>query len=150
MPLGALNFEEPWGFNSNPGEAVEITNQVKINYLQRYSTLTLETKRALAEVDYWMELHSKAASFLTDAVMKKIRNVVSDLYQRAIYLQSVCNALQGSISAVEDERYQQLLKYRYIGGLTFEQIAEKMFYCPRYILRLHKKALEGITLLDAK
>lgn len=48
------------------------------------------------------------------------------------------------INAVEDSRYRTLLKYKYMNGYTFENIACKLYYSERWVRRLHNEALEEI------
>lgn len=49
---------------------------------------------------------------------------------------------QLDIEKVEDYRLRTLLKYRYLEQMTFEEIAEVMHYSWRWIMKLHKLALE--------
>ena len=46
-----------------------------------------------------------------------------------------------AIRTVEDPTRRLLLEYRYIHGLTWEQVAERMGYDLRWVHRLHGKAL---------
>lgn len=48
------------------------------------------------------------------------------------------------IGRLDDPRLRTLLTARYISCLTFEQIASEMHYSGRWVLRLHRKALEKI------
>lgn len=45
------------------------------------------------------------------------------------------------IEKIADNKLRELLIARYINCLTFEQIAVKMGCSPRWVMRLHKKAL---------
>lgn len=49
-----------------------------------------------------------------------------------------------AIEKVEEERFRQLLEYHYLEGWTWQQVACRMEYSPRYIYKLHKQALEAI------
>lgn len=49
------------------------------------------------------------------------------------------------IDAVDEERYRTLLEYRYRNYYTFEQIAVKMGYSWRQVMRLHKEALKVVV-----
>lgn len=53
--------------------------------------------------------------------------------------------LKKSIYEVKDEQLRLLLQYRYIEGLSFEEIAIRMNYGIRHIWRLHGKALWEIS-----
>lgn len=45
------------------------------------------------------------------------------------------------IDAVPDPRLQEVLRLRYIEGMTFQRIADSLGYCHYQIQRHHKKAL---------
>jgi DNA-directed RNA polymerase specialized sigma subunit len=47
------------------------------------------------------------------------------------------------IDEVKEQKYRDLLRYRYILGLTYDQIADRMNYSPRHIARMHDKAVEA-------
>lgn len=49
------------------------------------------------------------------------------------------------IEGMHDPRYVQLLTLRYIDGLRFEEIAVKMMYSWKHILRLHGEALDAFA-----
>ncbi len=45
------------------------------------------------------------------------------------------------LGEVRNSNYRLLLELRYLHGLTWEQIAERMRYSRRHIIRLHGSAL---------
>lgn len=47
-------------------------------------------------------------------------------------------------NSVTDDRLKLLLHYRYIDGLTWEQVADKLNLDYRWTLRLHQRALDAI------
>lgn len=47
------------------------------------------------------------------------------------------------IDEVKEQKYRDLLRYRYILGLTYDQIADRMSYSTRHIARMHDKAVEA-------
>ena len=49
-----------------------------------------------------------------------------------------------AIEKVAEERFRQLLEYHYLEGWTWQQVACRMEYSPRYIYKLHKQALDAI------
>lgn len=61
-------------------------------------------------------------------------------------LLSLRRAIDDAIRTVPDPESQLVLKYRYIDGLTMEEIASRMNYCERHISRLHESALRTICL----
>ena len=54
------------------------------------------------------------------------------------------------IDAVEDIRYRSLLIMRYINGLKFGDIADKMNYGTRWVLILHREALKEFDRLHSE
>ena len=49
------------------------------------------------------------------------------------------------IDSVGDPRYRELLRRRYLMGLTFSAIADEMHYSTQNIWWLHKKALDDVA-----
>jgi DNA-directed RNA polymerase specialized sigma subunit len=54
--------------------------------------------------------------------------------------------LESVMEQMEDSLLKNILALRYINGLTFEKIAERLFYSYRQIRNLHDKALELLPL----
>lgn len=54
------------------------------------------------------------------------------------------------IDEVEDMRYRSLLIMRYITGLKFSEISEKMNYGTRWVLILHREALKEFDRLHGE
>lgn len=52
------------------------------------------------------------------------------------------NEIITKIDSLEDERYVEILYYRYIDGLLFSEIALKMNYTKDHVWRLHRYALQ--------
>lgn len=53
------------------------------------------------------------------------------------------DAITAAIDGTEIEQpLRDILHYKYIVGLTIEEIAERMTYSPRHIVRLHTEAIE--------
>lgn len=55
--------------------------------------------------------------------------------------------IDAAIDTVQDATLRTLLRYRYICGLTWEEIAVKMHYSYMHICRLHGKALMQVKML---
>ena len=54
--------------------------------------------------------------------------------------------VMGMIDAVEDSRYREVLDCYYLKGMTWEEVADAMGYSLRQVFRLHRAALEEVTL----
>lgn len=77
---------------------------------------------------------TEAVDALTDAEGAYLKEIA------ALYgLQKEIRAL---IEGVEPAHYRELLQYRYIFCLGWDEIAEKMHYDKRYLFKLHDRALK--------
>jgi DNA-directed RNA polymerase specialized sigma subunit len=53
-----------------------------------------------------------------------------------------------AIDAVEEARLREVLELYYIDGFTWEQVAQRMGLDPRWVFRLHGKALLRVKVPD--
>lgn len=58
--------------------------------------------------------------------------------------------IEAAIDRVSDDRYRDILRYRYINGWSWERIAREMHYELRWIYRLHGRALREIRVPDER
>ena len=68
----------------------------------------------------------------------------------AAYLEMLAdkrNEIESTINKIKSEKLRTLLRYRYIHGKTWEQIAVDMNYTYRRITQLHGKAISVIDAL---
>ena len=49
------------------------------------------------------------------------------------------------LESLDDIKLRQLMSYRYINGMRWEEIAVRMDFNYRWVLRLHRKALNQIS-----
>lgn len=75
------------------------------------------------------------------SIIDKIVDLQDEIYQDIVTLESVSHEIRQVIESVEDDRERQLLQYRYIDGLSWEQVAVTMGYGWRHVHKLHSKAL---------
>lgn len=68
------------------------------------------------------------------------QKVICYRYQKV----KICLELYDKIETLEDEQEKRLIKYRYIRGYQWEDIAEKMGYSDRQIFNIHNKAIHNI------
>lgn len=130
-----------------------MTNQEKKDYLRQYRDAEREEKRLTGEIELW---RSRAESMTAgygpqtggggdgrklEQVAVRIADLTDDLIRQRSGLVQLRREIGAAIDAVPDARLRELLRLRYIDGLTFEQIAVRMNYGWRQILRLHGKAL---------
>lgn len=69
--------------------------------------------------------------------------------QMKVYLELQVK-ISKEIDAIEDMRYRSLLIMRYITGLKFGEISEKMNYGTRWVLILHREALKEFDRLHSE
>lgn len=79
---------------------------------------------------------------------EKYASALNDLKQKIIYYRyqkiKNCVNLYDKIEELENEQEKRLLKYRYLRGWRWEDIADKMGYSIRQVFNIHKKALKMI------
>ncbi len=49
--------------------------------------------------------------------------------------------LEDTIRSLSDPRMREVLSLRYLQGLPWEEIADRMYYSQRWVLKLHRAAL---------
>lgn len=136
-----------------------MTNQEKIQYLSRCKILDRQIERKSEELSRWRERATRITPTLSD--MPKSPFGGSDTIQTAIehiieleekinsdidQLTDTRREILEAIQTVKDEKLQLLLEYRYIDGMTWEQIAVRMEYSYMHICRLHGKALSNLKM----
>lgn len=133
-------------------------NEQKIRYLSRYRRLNQRIDRLLEEQGRWREKAMRITPVLSpvpggggsgspiERPMDKVLEIDAEINREIDALIDLRRDIQGAIEKVPDENLQLLLTYRYINGLSFEKIAEKMNYCERQIYRKHEEALSWISL----
>lgn len=57
--------------------------------------------------------------------------------------------IETAVDDIEDERLRDIIRYRYIDGLTWERIAVEMELTYQWVCKLHVDALKEICLLDS-
>lgn len=102
---------------------------------------------AIAEADE--EIHMIQKEVATHGYDEKYMAALNELKQKVICYRykkvKICLVLYDRIETLEDEQEKRLLKYRYIRGCRWEDIADKMGYTVRQIFNIHNKALGSIN-----
>lgn len=132
-------------------------NEQKIRYLSRYRRMNARIDRLLDEKRRWWELALKITPSLSQAPgggengsrverpMDKITEIEAQITREIEELCNVRQKIKEILAQLEDENLRLLMEYRYIDGLTWEQIAEKMDCSRQWATSLHGKALLQIT-----
>ena len=133
-------------------------NEQKIRYLSRYQRLNQRIDRLLEEQSRWREKAMRITPVLSpvpggggsgspiERPMDKVLEIDAEINREIDELQIVRQEIRAALNQLEDENLKLLMEYRYINGLTWEQIAVKMNYSYMQICRLHGKALRTIML----
>lgn len=133
-------------------------NEQKIRYLSRYRRLNERIDRLLEEQSRWREMALKITPVLSqtpgggesgspiERPMDKVLEIDEEIKREIDELQTVRQEIRAALNQLEDENLKLLMEYRYIDGLTWEQIAVKMNYCWRQVCRKHGQALTQIRM----
>ena len=133
-------------------------NQKKIEYLSRYRKLGKRIEQLSTERAMWLSRACKTTQTISD--MPKAKNgAQGDSSEVAQYveigeeitrelrdLHRLCREIRAVITTLEDDTLQTLMLYRYINGMTFEEIAVRMHYSWRQVYRKHGEALAKLKM----
>ena len=131
-------------------------NAEKIKYLSRYIALNRRIDRLLEEQSRWRERALKTTPTLSQAPggggsgspierpMDKVLEIDEEINREIDTLQTVRQEIRAALNQLEDENLKLLMEYRYIDGLTWEQIAVKMHYGFQWVCKLHGRALNRL------
>lgn len=131
----------------------------KKEFLQRYLANEKEIARLEEELESW---ESRAER--VNACLDSIRGTSGDdriqyavdmlcelraaLYDRLIDSTEIRLDIEKCLAQIDDSRLKLIMEYHYIDNLVWEQVAEKMELEYRWLMRLHNRALDSITIPD--
>lgn len=133
-------------------------NQKKIEYLSRYQKLGKRIEQLCAERAVWLSKACKITQAITDmpkakngkqgnsGELEKYVEIGEEITKELQKLHRMRREIRSIISTLEDDTLQTLMLYRYINGMTFEEIAVKMNFSWRWTITLHGRALEKLSL----
>lgn len=135
-----------------------MTNQEKKVYLKKYQEAERESSRLEEEIARWYSKAEKTTSVISQVpggggcdrlqgAVEEIDGLAIRLGEQRIKSVQTRQDVDRAIQSVTGERLQRLLRYRYIDGMTWEAIAEKMECSERWIYKLHRWALSAISSL---
>lgn len=132
-------------------------NEEKKKYLRGYRKHGRRIERISAELEEIKNMkvspsvktdgmpHGTDQTDLSDYVAK-LDDLEQELYEEGVEQVREYRDISWKIKQIEDEDERDVLFYRYIKGLEFWDISQKMGYCERHIHRLHGRALEHIKI----
>ena len=136
-----------------------MTSQNKKRWLIRYRDIDDEIDELLDERRRWMEVATKITATGGDGMPGggsergalenaaiKCADISAQIDSKISEMVMVRREIRKSISHVRDHRYRRLLRLHYISGMTFEEVADKMHYTVRWILKMHGQALAAVRI----
>ena len=135
-----------------------MTSQDKKAWLKRYTDLNKAINQKLGERDRYRSLAEKVTSAYSDMPKApghannredtyiKLAEVKNDIGKELHEYFTMRMEIEDAINTVEDITLQTLLRYRYIDGMRWKQIAVDMNYDYRYVLKLHGRALISVNI----
>ena len=132
--------------------------QEKKDYLKQYRQLDSEIRQLLLEKSEIFELGPKITPTYSavpkgtgsgdkiQSTIEKLEKQEDKINQKIEQRMKVKEEIETALNTVTDQRLKLLLRYRYINGCTWEDIAAKMCYSYMHVYRLHGKALNAMML----
>ena len=134
-----------------------MTNQEKKQWLKRYLPIVQEIDRLIDEKQLWAERATKISSSYSDmpkggqtnkiqsaaAERDRIDRQIDEEYRKAT---SIRDEITLAINTIDDHEQRVLLKYRYIDGVKWWQIGEKLHCDTMTIWRKHGNALTRLQI----
>lgn len=128
-------------------------------YLQRYREANREIDAKLIQAHALRDMATQTTSSLdgdhvqggdcdkVGRIVSKIVDIEHSVDESIDELQLIKAEVEGTIDAVDNPRLRNLLRYRYISGLTFEDISVRTDRCWRQTIRLHGYALQAVEIV---
>lgn len=135
-----------------------MTNQEKKAWLLQYRSLNRQIDRLEKEKNKWIERATKISapsdgmphgSGVSDTVgfaVSKAADLAAKIDREIDKLADLRREIEAAIRTVDDRVLYELLEYRYLDCMRWEEVAEAMSRDIRWIFRLHRKALSKLTI----
>lgn len=135
-----------------------MTNGEKKSILLEYRAIERRINRLIDEKAAWNAKATATTSSFSDmprsgggsdkiqTTVEKIIEIEEKLDHEIDALADLRNRIETAVERLEDGRLRDVMRYRYIDGMKWEQIAVEMHYSYMQVCRLHGKALLEIML----
>ena len=126
-------------------------------YLKQYPDIEKSIKQKQAEIRHYESVAVSIAQTCSGigsnpnggsdkvgqavALVVDLKNEIAAEVKRLVDKQ---REIESNIEKINDRRLEVVLKYKYINGATYEQIADQMGYSYKQIYRLHRYALKKL------
>lgn len=137
-----------------------LSPQEKKAYLMRYGDCAREIARLEEELAVWKSRAERITARYGPTAGRRggpdadrvqtgaceIAQLREELGLRLSGLAAVRREIERAIGSVGEDRLRLLLRYRYVDGLTLEQIAGEMHYSERQVANLFRQAIERVAI----
>ena len=91
----------------------------------------------------------RRCSSSVDEYVAKIVDLEHEIDRRIDEYVDLTREIEAAIDRIGDDRYRDILRYRYVNGWSWEKIAQEMHYDERWVRRLHGWALLRLEIPDS-
>lgn len=134
-----------------------MTKTEKKEILLRYTAIERRIKRLSDEKKRWEEkatsISPSYSAMPKSAGEDKVQSAVCRIIELEQQMDQEIDAqidlrgiIDAAISGLGDERLQDLMRYRYIDDMKWEEVSDKLCLDCRWVLRLHARALDRLTI----
>ena len=139
------------------GIAIDKINEQKKRWLYSYRAMEHKIQRILEELEQWKSKAQKVTRAfdgvpgggggdLLPQCVGKIMELEEELNAQIDRMVDKRREIEEAIARVPNPQQQEVLSLRYIDGLSWERIAERLFYSVQHIHKLHGRALQVIQI----
>ncbi len=131
----------------------------KMDILMKYRRTEKRIGRLMEEKTAWLERATSVNQIYRQApgmgsggpgkiqsAVEKIDEIEREITEEIDKLADMRQLVSRGIRKVGDDKQQDILGYRYLLGMTWPQVAEKMEMDERWVRRLHVRAVNQLTL----
>lgn len=135
-----------------------LTYEQKIEWLKSYRALDGKIESMTEQLQVWNARATKITATISQEpkaagsgdqlqrCIDQICELQTEIAQEMDKLRKRKQEIDTAIHGLNEKSYQDILWYRYIQGMTFEEIAIKMNYSWRQVCRKHKNAVEKLKM----
>lgn len=131
-------------------------NKEKCRYLNQYRIMHIEIDQITKELQRWQDLATRISPSYSDmphgggsdkvqTAAVEVAELTDKLNQKLHQAIMVQENIKKLLESLDDIKLRQLMSYRYINGMRWEEISVRMDFNYRWVLRLHRKALNQIS-----
>lgn len=125
-------------------------------FLQQYRNADREINAKLDDIHHLRETAVKVTEVLTpdkiqasrenrmEAIVAKIVDMEREVDEKIDQLQEIKKQVESAIVSVPEARCRDVLRLRYINGMTWEKIAVELNFTYQWVCILHGRALKFI------